>query len=135
MKQNKLDPESREGKFSCFFRKPGLAILILFSMLASSYGQQTKISGIVTDMATKEPLIGVNVSLKGTVTGTITNVDGGYSLNVPSLTGELVFSYVGYLQEEVAIDGRVIINMTLLPSMEYLDELVVVGYGTTKKAI
>lgn len=76
---------------------------------------------------------GVNVILKGSTIGTVTDVDGNYSLAVPDLTGTLIFSYIGYISIEVPIQGRTNIDVTLAEDVTKLDEIVVVGYGTQKK--
>ncbi len=81
-------------------------------------------------------LPGVSVALKGTATGTITDVNGNYTLSVPdaSANGTLVFSYIGYLTQEVAINNRSAISLRLQIDAKTLDEVVVVGYGTQKKS-
>ncbi|MDR2968111.1 MAG: TonB-dependent receptor [Tannerellaceae bacterium] len=94
--------------------------------------QNANVSGTVSD-AGGEPLIGVNVSLKGTTTGTITDMDGMYTLSVPNRNGTLVFSYVGYASQEIAINNRQNINVTLMEDAQLIDEVVVVGYGSQKK--
>jgi TonB-linked SusC/RagA family outer membrane protein len=91
------------------------------------------ISGRVINES-NEGIPGVNVLLKGTSTGTTTNSEGNYSLSVPDGSGILVFSYIGFTTEEVAIGNRATINITLLPDIKALSEVVVVGYGTQKKA-
>jgi len=80
-----------------------------------------------------EELPGVNILLKGTTNGTTTNSNGNYSLTVPDGSGTLVFSYIGYLTEEVAINNRAVVDVSLLPDMQSLTEVVVVGYGTQKR--
>ncbi|MDN5202106.1 SusC/RagA family TonB-linked outer membrane protein [Fulvivirgaceae bacterium BMA10] len=76
---------------------------------------------------------GVNVLVKGTSNGTITDVEGMYSIEVPE-DATLVFSSIGYVSEEIAVDNRTTINVSLFSSIEKLSEVVVVGYGTQKKA-
>ena len=80
-----------------------------------------------------EPLPGANVLVKGTTIGTVTDVDGNYSLEVPDDANTLVFSYVGYLSQEVNIGSSSVINMELQADIESLSEVVVIGYGTQKK--
>ncbi|WP_127018432.1 SusC/RagA family TonB-linked outer membrane protein [Flagellimonas beolgyonensis] len=93
----------------------------------------TTISGTVLD-SQGQPLPGANVVLKGTTTGTQTDFDGNYSLdNVPG-NGILVFSYIGYLTQELPINNRTSLDVTLQEDTQALDEVVVVGYGTQKKA-
>jgi TonB-dependent starch-binding outer membrane protein SusC len=93
------------------------------------------ITGKVTD-ETNTGLPGVNVLLKGTNTGTTTNGEGNYSLSVPeaAANGTLIFSYIGYTSEEVPINGRTAINISLVPDIKSLSEVVVVGYGAQKRA-
>ncbi|MDN5204258.1 TonB-dependent receptor [Fulvivirgaceae bacterium BMA10] len=90
------------------------------------------ISGQVTD-ENGEGLPGVNVKIKDYDIGVITNIDGSYKLNVPDDASVLIFSYVGYIAEEVEIGTQSVINVALYPNIEELDEIVVVGFGTQKK--
>ena len=90
------------------------------------------ITGTVTDENGSE-LPGVNVMAKGTNLGTITDINGNYALEVPDNVTVLVFSYVGYLSEEVDISGRTVINLQMAPDIETLAEIVVVGYGTQER--
>jgi TonB-linked SusC/RagA family outer membrane protein len=91
------------------------------------------VSGTVTDDQ-GTPLPGASVILMGTTTGTQTDFDGNYSLDNVSSTGTLSFSYIGFATQEVSINGQTIINISLQEDTESLDEVVVVGYGTQKKA-
>ncbi|MCG8322138.1 MAG: TonB-dependent receptor [Cytophagales bacterium] len=90
------------------------------------------ITGRITD-ENGSGLPGVNVLAKNTTMGTLTDVDGYYKLNVPEETTTIVFSYVGYLTKEVEIVGRTTIDLKLVPDIELLSEVVVIGYGTAKK--
>ncbi|MFD0990098.1 SusC/RagA family TonB-linked outer membrane protein [Mariniflexile jejuense] len=93
------------------------------------------ISGVVTDGGDLGgPLPGVTVLVKGTTTGASTDFDGNYTLSNVASNATLVFSYVGYKKQEIAVSGKKTINITLLPSLESLDEVVVVGYGTSRKS-
>jgi TonB-linked SusC/RagA family outer membrane protein len=94
------------------------------------------VKGTVTS-ETGEGLPGVNVLLKGTLSGTTTDAGGNYSLQVPESNGTLIFSFIGYVTEEVAIAGRSVIDIVLLPSIESLSEVVVtaVGLEKSKKSI
>jgi TonB-linked SusC/RagA family outer membrane protein len=91
------------------------------------------VSGVVTDEA-NEPLIGVTVLVKGTATGTVSDVDGTYSLNTPGPNDTLVFSYTGFATVEVPVQNRSQIDVMLVQDAETLSEVVVVGYGTVKKS-
>ncbi|MES2734483.1 MAG: carboxypeptidase-like regulatory domain-containing protein, partial [Bacteroidota bacterium] len=90
---------------------------------------QGKVTGEAGDV-----LPGVNVLLKGTTNGTATNSEGGYSITVPNGEGALVFSFIGYITQEVSINNQTNINISLLPDVKALSEVVVVGYGTQKKS-
>ena len=92
------------------------------------------IAGRVTDLATEEPLPGVNVLAKGTLQGTATDIDGNYRLTVADGVTTLVFSMVDYVVEEVDIRGQTIVNAELVPEIRSLSEVVVVGYGTRERA-
>ncbi|MCG8323405.1 MAG: carboxypeptidase-like regulatory domain-containing protein, partial [Cytophagales bacterium] len=93
---------------------------------------EREISGTVTD-EDGNGLPGVNVLVKNTGIGTISDADGNYKLNTPEDASVLVFSYVGYITEEVEIQGRTIINISLSPDISTLSEIIVVGYGTVQK--
>jgi TonB-linked SusC/RagA family outer membrane protein len=90
------------------------------------------VTGKVTSQS-GEPLIGVTVVLKGTTTGTSTDVSGNYSLEVPDNGGVLVFSYIGFVAKEIAVGNATTIHVTLSADAKSLEEVVVVGYGTQKK--
>lgn len=92
------------------------------------------ISGKVTDGENGEPLPGVNVLAKGTTTGTVTDIDGSYRLSINDEVTTLVFSSIGYTSEEIAINGRSAIDLMLMPDIQSLSEIVVVGYGEQKRA-
>lgn len=95
--------------------------------------QNHKVTGTVTDAATGEPLPGVSILVKGTTLGTSSDVSGSYTIQMPDANSFLTFSFVGYLSEEIAVEGRQVINITLLPDIKQLEEIVVVGYGEQKK--
>ena len=94
---------------------------------------QDQVSGKVTDFETGSPLIGVNVLIQGTTQGTITDIEGAYSLEIPDGAENLVFSFVGYNTETLTIGNRSTINIALVPDISTLGEIVVVGYGTQQK--
>lgn len=93
---------------------------------------QQKVSGVVTDVD-GVPLIGVNILIRGGATGTITDLDGKYELNVPGDDVVLVFSYTGYNNMERPVNGQSVIDVIMEEGVS-LDEVVVVGYSTQKKA-
>ena len=92
------------------------------------------VSGTVTAQADGVGIPGVNVVVKGTATGTVTDVEGTYSINAPDQGGVLVFSSIGYITQEVAVNGRTTLDVALIEDVQSLDEVVVVGYGTVKKS-
>ena len=95
--------------------------------------QQTKtITGTIVDN-TKEPLIGVNIVVKGTSTGTVTDIDGKFSLPITETNAVLVISYIGYKSQEIKVGNQSSLNVTLEAETLGLEEIVVVGYGTVKK--
>ncbi|RUT79595.1 SusC/RagA family TonB-linked outer membrane protein [Ancylomarina longa] len=100
--------------------------------LTAQQTQEKKVQGKVVDK-NGESLIGVNIIVKGTTTGTITDFDGNYKLMAP-VDGSLIFSFIGYLDQEVPVAKQSTINVTLEEDVLGLDEVVVVGYGTQKKA-
>jgi TonB-linked SusC/RagA family outer membrane protein len=105
-------------------------ILLLLGVLVGY--TQSNISGTITG-TTGEPLIGASVVLKGTSNGAITDLDGKYALKIPSQSGTLVVSFVGYESQDVAIGSSSVIDVTLVEGSA-LSEVVVVGYGTQKKS-
>ncbi len=90
------------------------------------------VTGTVTSQ-TGEPLIGANIQIKGTFEGTSTDVDGKYEIEVSDSNAILIISYIGYQVQEVAVNGRSVVNVELVEMASQLDEVVVVGYGTMKK--
>ncbi|MBN2814961.1 MAG: carboxypeptidase-like regulatory domain-containing protein, partial [Bacteroidales bacterium] len=95
--------------------------------------QQVNLKGVITDQATGDPLPGANVQIKGTTRGVVADLNGRYSIEVN--TGDvLVFSFIGYLPEEVPFQGQAELSLALTPDVQSLDEVVVIGYGTAKKS-
>lgn len=94
---------------------------------------QETITGTVTDAQMGETLPGVNILVKGTSTGASTDGNGNYELTAPSLQDTLVFTYIGYQEQEVPINGRTEIDIAMQPEAIAGDELVVVGYGTQER--
>ncbi|MDR0348274.1 MAG: TonB-dependent receptor [Tannerella sp.] len=125
--KHKLRSRTRHYAFSCLFT------VLLFTLLpVALFAQQIRVTGVVVD-SSKDPVIGVNVLLRGTTIGATTDIDGKYVLDAPG-NGILVFSYLGMHQQEVPVNGRTTINVTLEEDAKLIDEVVVVGYGTMKKS-
>jgi TonB-dependent starch-binding outer membrane protein SusC len=117
---------------------PGWATLLLLAFCLSLFNtvlfaQGSTVSGTVTDEA-KNPLPGVNVIQKGTTNGTTTDGTGKFSITLPGEDAVLIFSFIGYETQETAVNNRTQLAITLLPDVETLSEVVVVGYGTQRKA-
>ena len=110
------------------FKNTFLSILLFFPVIAFA---QLTIKGKVTDKINKTELPGVNVFVKGTTNGTTTDFDGLYSINDVNTGDVLVFSFIGFSDLEVTITSSADINAELEESAESLDEVVVIGYGTT----
>ncbi|GHV47929.1 SusC/RagA family TonB-linked outer membrane protein [Bacteroidia bacterium] len=113
-------------------RIAGILALLLLLCTGTLSAQNVTVTGTVTD-ASGEPLIGVNVFAKGTTVGTVTDIDGKYTIAVSGNQAVLVFSYVGYLPQEIAVGSQRTINVQLKEDTQNLEEVVVVGYGTMRK--
>jgi len=109
-----------------------LTLFFAFLCTTTAFAQQRTVQGTVID-SSGEPLIGVNVQIKGTTTGTVTDIDGKFSVQVPNNTSVLVFSYIGYLHAEVPVGTQTDIRQVMREDTQKLDEVVVVGYGVQKK--
>lgn len=109
-----------------------LALLLIVVGISNSARAQTTVTGRVTSPDGVEPIPGVNVVVKGSTVGTITDVDGKFSISVPA-DGVLVFSYIGHVTEEVPVGDRTVVDISLTPDIQTLNEVVVVGYGTQEK--
>lgn len=98
----------------------------------SAASQAIAVTGLVTDN-TGLSLPGVNITESGTTNGTISDADGNYSINVASSASKLVFSYIGFEDQEVSVNGRIQIDVVMIQDVTDLDEVVVVGYAVQKK--
>jgi TonB-linked SusC/RagA family outer membrane protein len=106
--------------------------LLLFSFVIFAQ-QQITVTGTVTEGATGDPAIGVTVLVKGTTIGTVTDIDGNYTLsNVPQ-DAIIVFSYIGMLTIEEPLNGRSVVSVIMAEDVQALDEVVVIGYGSARK--
>jgi TonB-linked SusC/RagA family outer membrane protein len=109
-----------------------LSFALLGVMLAQA--QNVNVSGKVTDASTGEPLPGVNISVKGTVIGVITDNEGNYLFKIPSQDVVLLFSFIGYETQEIELNGDTSLDVVLKENFASLEEVVVVGYGTQLKS-
>lgn len=126
-----MKSKKRSLKWKSKFLRYLFFSLCFFSSIISY--AQINVRGKVVD-TTGETLIGVNVVLKNTNRGTITDVEGEFNISVPSSTSTLVFSYVGFRELEVPLNGRNYLTVTMEQDTELLDEVIVVGYGTQRRA-
>ncbi|MDR0844673.1 MAG: TonB-dependent receptor [Tannerella sp.] len=130
------------GKVNKLYRIVQLVVVMAFicaaNLPAKSHSstevmQSVSVSGTVSDTS-GERLIGVNVAVKGTTIGVITDVDGNFTLNVPNTNSVLVFSFMGFVSQEVTVGSQKRINVTLQEDNLLLEEVVVIGYGSVKKS-
>ena len=115
------------------FTRVKLLLILALAFQVSLFGQEKQVKGTVTD-ASGSPLPGVNVTIKGTITGTVTDIDGKFVI-MASPQDVLSFSFVGYLAEEYAVGTNTVLDVTLDEDIIGLDEVVVIGYGTQKKKL
>jgi hypothetical protein len=113
--------------------KDGYDDALSVSTMSKNNSYSTVIIGTVLD-ETGMPMVGVNVKAKGEKTGTVTNSDGEYKIEVTDRDSELEFTYIGYLKEEIAVGNQDKIDFKMTPEQLALEEVVVVGYGTQKKS-
>lgn len=115
-------------------RKLFSVLFLLGFTLASVYAQNIQVKGTVVSGSDNEPLPGVNVVVKGTTNGGITDLDGNFTLSVPA-DAILSVTYIGFKSQEVAVEGKHSLKIVLQEDTETLDEVVVVGYGVQKKSV
>lgn len=122
----------------CFHYKPrtgwsGILLMAGFLLFGVQLGLAQSVSGKVVDQEAN-PLVGVTVVVKGTQTGTSTDGNGSFKINVPAGGNTLVFTYTGFDKQEIALDGRSSYDVTMSEGLASVNEVVVVAYGTQKKA-
>ena len=110
----------------------GLFTLLALIISISLHAQNATVKGVIVD-ETDTPLIGATVQVKGTATGSITDFDGNYTIKA-NKGAVITFSYIGYKTQEIKFTGQSPLNVKMIPDNQTLDEVVVVGYGTIKKA-
>ncbi|MBR9998620.1 MAG: TonB-dependent receptor plug domain-containing protein, partial [Cyclobacteriaceae bacterium] len=106
-------------------------LVVLFAL--GVYAQQLQVKGQVTD-ENNSPTPGVNILIQGTTTGTVTDADGAYTINVTGPDAILIFSYIGYSTQEIRVGQQSQIDISLEPDISTLGEIVVTGYGTQKRS-
>jgi hypothetical protein len=134
MKIINLKNMKNNGRLALF-----LSVLLLVLSSGNGYAQPSgsrqstvRVTGTVTSSVDGAELPGVSIVIKGTTTGTVTDLDGKYTIDVPE-NGTLLFSYLGFETQEIAVNGRRSINATLVESAEALDELVVTALGIRRE--
>lgn len=113
-------------------------LLLLLVMVVNAnflFAQTHKITGIVYDADSRLGIPGVTIVEKNTQNGTITDIDGKYTLSISSANATVVVSYIGYLKQEITINNRAVIDINLATEVTDLSEIVVIGYGTQKKKV
>lgn len=110
-----------------------LSILFCLGLMSSAFGQSREVSGTVISGEDNLPLPGASVLVKGTTIGTVTDIDGKFTLNVSGPSDILILSFIGFTPLEVAVGDRSTLDLTLLPDTKSLQEVIVVGYGEQKK--
>lgn len=120
-------------KNSTRFKLFGLTFLMFLGLMGSVLAQTREVSGVVISGEDNLPLPGVSVLVKGTTTGTVTDVDGKFNVNVSGSDATLVLSFIGFTTLEVPVGDRSTFDLTLLPDTKSLEEVIVVGYGEQKK--
>ena len=109
-----------------------MAAVALVLSVGIASAQNVQVRGTVTDASTGEPVPFASIQVKGTMQGTATDALGSYTVSAPG-NGVLVFSSIGYTTQEVAVNNRGVINVSLEPETEFLDDVIVVGYGTVRR--
>ncbi|MDN5201292.1 SusC/RagA family TonB-linked outer membrane protein [Fulvivirgaceae bacterium BMA10] len=110
-----------------------ISFVLVTALASSAWSQGRNVTGKVTSDDDGSPLPGVNVTVRGTSSGTVTDVDGNYTLSVTGSDAVLVFSYVGYVNETVQVGNQSVINIALVPDVETLQEVVVTALGVEKE--
>ena len=114
-----------------------LLILTVFCLQGNAFGQSNQevtISGVVRSQDDGTTLPGVNVLLKGTTRGTVTDIDGRYTLRIPATGGTLVYTFIGFVAVEISVENQSELNVDMISDTQSLQEVVVIGYGEQKKA-
>ncbi|MEI8047501.1 MAG: TonB-dependent receptor [Bacteroidota bacterium] len=114
-----------------------IKVFLLFISLitwTSAYTQSRSITGTVTDSETKETLPGATIQIKGTTSGTTSDINGKYTVQVSGSSAVFLVSFIGYNDKEIAVESQTVINIQLITKKTMLEQVVVVGYGTQKRS-
>ena len=110
-----------------------LLTLLWVTSMSCAFAQAQVVTGKVTSQDSPDGLPGVNIYIKGTTQGTVSDIDGSYKLDIRSASDTLIYSSVGYATQSIRVDNRSVIDVFMLPDVTALNEIVVVGYGTQRK--
>lgn len=118
--------------------KPIVTILLFCGLAYPAFplpdDQQVRVTGTISDESTGQGMPGVNIQVKGTTIGAISDENGQFTVNAPDRNATLVFSFIGYVTQEVALEGKSVVDVAMKSELTDLDEVVVVGYSTQKRA-
>jgi len=133
-----VENNSVEHVLNEVFASAGVSYQVLENNLVvitpATLRQGHRVTGSVTDGVTGESLPGVTVMVEGTTTGVTTDMNGRYTIEVSDGNVTLIFSYLGYLRENILVNERNVIDLSLIPDLRFLDEVIVVGYGTMRRS-
>ena len=110
----------------------GVCFFICLMLAEQTFAQENTVTGKITDATTGEGLPGVNILIRGTSAGAVTDIEGNFSLRAQP-TDVLNISFVGYITREIEVGSQTVINVALEPDIQSLQEVVVIGYGEQKK--
>ncbi len=110
-----------------------MTLIFCLGLISSAFAQTQEVSGVIISGEDNLPLPGASVLVKGTTNGTVTDMDGKFTLNVSGPTDVLVISFIGFTPMEVEVGSKTVFDLTLLPDTKSLEEVIVVGYGEQKK--
>ena len=109
-------------------------VMFLLACIPWNTISQTFLRGMVSDARTAMPLPGVNILIKGTTSGTVTDFDGKFNLSGVNMNDTILFSFLGFQTKEIVFSGQSDLAVALIEDTSVLDEIVVIGYGLAKKA-
>lgn len=115
------------------FKLFAISVFLCVGLISESFAQSREVSGVVISGEDNLPLPGVSILIKGTTSGTVTDIDGRFKINVTDENSVLVLSFIGFEPLEMSVGGRTTFDISLLPDIKSLQEVIVVGYGQQKK--
>ncbi|MGD1889666.1 MAG: carboxypeptidase-like regulatory domain-containing protein, partial [Cyclobacteriaceae bacterium] len=128
-----IKPSLNQNEPALYYTQMSTALLDRQPEIVPGQKPTITVSGTVTDAANGSALPGVNVLVKGSAVGTVTDIEGKYNIEVPDNDGILIFSSIGYLTQEIPVNGRSVVDFAMSEDVQSLEEIVVVGYGSQLK--